>query len=281
MEIALAIGAVSLILGGLFGVIDDYSQMQEASRQKTFAEKQANAAAKDSLDLLNLNFEKDKTEAAKKAEDLTNEANLLKDKTNLAEKNVAYDFNKGLDLLQAQNESDLFNFNTAAMNAGQSNGAALSNTAASGIRAGSSLSDAIDMEASLNSQQLQLQENQSYLQNDINLNSLLNNMNNQNFGITENRYNIRQMEGDADYLRKGYQENGIFTKLYNQQKTNINNNLNRQLDSLNFNYNEFTSEENRIKRVLGDAFHIGGAFNSYGTSLFTMPDYTNANFKDL
>lgn len=295
MEIALAIGAVSLILGGLFGVVDDYTQIQEAKREKTHTEEQITNNAQDQLDLLNLNFELDKKNAIKESEKLTLQADvqaeqnrLLEKQTNLAEKNAGLDFNQNIDLMQLQADSDIFGFNTAAIQGGQSTGNALANTAASGIRAGSSLSDAIDMEAALNSQQLQLAENQTNAQMDINLNSLLNNLQNQRFGIANNRANIllnakeiSSIRNEASYWANAYNEGGDYYKINQQKIKNIENGRDRQLGDLQFKYDEFTREDNRIKRVLKDTFNIGGAFNNYGTSLFTMPDYSKANFNNL
>lgn len=62
MEIALAIGAISLILGGIVGVFDEINNEKQATEDKEYQDRKIEEDYKDDLDLYNMTFEAEKEE---------------------------------------------------------------------------------------------------------------------------------------------------------------------------------------------------------------------------
>lgn len=125
--------------------------------------------------------------------------------------------NNNLASLSLSQVAEGLQYNQAAQNIAQNTGNALSQQANSGIRAGGSLSSAIEMEAAQNSAQLQLAEDTQRNQDDLQLANILNDLN-------KNTFNIQSNRTDAMDLRNSFKageigENGLATSGgYNWQK---------------------------------------------------------------
>lgn len=181
--------------------------------------------------------------------------------------------NSTIKALQAGAGNDLLNYNIASINNGQSKGNALAVTAASGIRSGSSLSDVIEMEAALNSQQLQQAEKQSYMNYDMTLDSLINGIQRQQFGIEQerlnNEFNYQQAaltRLEAGRLYNSYEAGGSQYNLYQQKLSNMENDKNRKKDELQYQYDRYMSEENKFKRAMFGGFKLADSMTNFGLS---------------
>ena len=113
---------------------------------------------------------------------------------NLQERALSNDFNTAIDNLYLSQLSDTWSYNNASMQAGSSKGASLASIAGSGIRAGSSLSDAVLMESATNEAQIQFSQDAKRRSDNNSLASILN-------GLAGNRYNIMQTRIGADWDR--------------------------------------------------------------------------------
>ena len=148
--VALVKGAVDAIDSGL----DD-----KKSRDKIDAEqKYLDATYKNSLDQAEEEFTKAKEEAGHTAKRAIEEADLTDKSLNVTERGIANDINTAIDNMYLGGVSDAMSYNSASMQMASNEGAALSNLGASGIRAGSSLSDAVLMESATNASQLQFSQ---------------------------------------------------------------------------------------------------------------------------
>lgn len=270
---SLIAGIISAAVGGIIGMInsitDSNNQINDITTQQL--QMQAEYANKDKL--LDLEFEKAKEEAERnaakaeqKAESEEQDANLQDTTLDVSERALSDKYNNQLDAIQVQQESNLFNWNTALMQAGASEGASLANAAASGVRAGSTMSQAIDMQSAVNSAALQQQQDQARTGININLNSLFNNLNQNQLGIMQGRIgadNLRNdaanLRSDAAYLRESYSEGGNNYEIYKQNKSGM---------FLNYanNFNNLQVNKNRISGSA--AWNAISSLISGGTSGF-------------
>ena len=97
-------------------------------------------------------------------------------------------------------------------------GQSLAEEAASGIRSGSSLSDAVEMQSALNANQLQLQQDSTRMQQKNALQNVLNNSVSGMYSIQEGRMQNNNLRDNAAYLRESYSEGGSMWNIYKQQK---------------------------------------------------------------
>lgn len=153
------------------------------------------------LELMDLNFEINKKDALKNADNSDIQ-------TTMQEGLVSEDFNNNLDALRLGQESDALGWNMQAIQNEMSEGDALSSMAISGTR-GSSMNDAVEMQSSLNSQQLQLQEDTQRKGQDIQLASLLNN-------LANNTFNMQMSRNNAMDLRMAYDDGSVYGKAGDQ-----------------------------------------------------------------
>lgn len=159
--------------------------------------------------------------------------------------------NGQFDALRLGQEGNALQWNIQAMQNDQQTGQELSQMAASGTRS-SSMADAVDLEASVNSQALQLQEDQTRAQNRIQLASLFGNL-----GEAVN--NIGLGREDAMDLRTSYDEGGNNWQLYQNERQNT-------VDNYNYNIGELQRgkrdlQKNAWKGALTSLF--GGASSGF------------------
>lgn len=192
----------------------------------------------------------DEYEAAKKA--ANDKANRLEENAdiqdtvlNTEEKVLSDQFNAGIDQLQAEQEANLFNWNNALASIGANTGNELAAAANSGTRAGSSLSQAIDLEAAANSAALSLQISNAERQQKITLQNLYNqNMSGQN-SIWQGRVGADQNRYDATDLRNSYEEGGMNWQLQQDKLNTLRLNYHQNKSALVRQYNKNNRDKGR------------------------------------
>lgn len=123
-------------------------------------------------------------------------------RSNLQEGYIGEDINESIEGLTLSQLGEGLSYNMAAQEIGKSKGDALTNAAASGTRAGGSMSKAIELEAAMNSQQLQANEDMKRQSDDLQLRNVLKNLQGNMLGLQENRTDARDLL--LSYLPGGY-----------------------------------------------------------------------------
>lgn len=192
------------------------------------------------------------TEKQAAQEDL--QADLKDAEQNVTERIVSGDFNTAIDNLYLSQKSDAYSWNDALAQMGSSEGSAYASLAGSGIRAGSSLSDAVLLDKASNSAQLQFSQEAKRASDNNNLYSVLNNLAGSRLNIMSNRYgadfmrenagfmrenagmmreNADWMRSEADYLRNSYLEGGSNWNIYKKNLDIMGQNYKYNTDVLN------------------------------------------------
>lgn len=235
--ISIAIAAIAAIGGAVTAGVGVDTQKKEIARRKEKLEQDK----KDTLELMDLNFSKDKNEANKSAD-------RSDEKSTMNEKLVSQDTNNQIEQIQLNQEKEALDFNNAAINNGQNVGNALSDMGSSGVRAGSSLAEAVDLQKSLNAVQLQNQEDISRKSDQIALANVLNNLQGNRFGIQADRT-------DAYDTRMAYEEGGDIHDIYKLQRKQQSDNFDYGINELNRQYADL--DQNGFWYVLGGMFNGG------------------------
>ena len=214
MIVAGLIGAGIMATTGLLGSLtNDARAREQSAAQKKYIEEmyKINKARAEE------EFAAAKEQANRNAAQAELQADLTDKSLNVSEQGLSNDFNATIDNMYLSQEADAYNWNNAAMQQGRSEGASYSQLAGSGVRSGSSLSDAVEMESAVNENQLQFAQDSKRRSDNNNLASILSN-------LTSNRYNIQQarigadiQREDAAYLRNSYLEGGHNYNLYQNQ----------------------------------------------------------------
>ena len=195
MTAALIVGiivAVAAATSGLIGSIQaDTEAYNNAQAQQNYLDEMY-LLRKDEAEE---KFKQAKEEAEKNAEYAKQNADLADLGADIAEQGASNDLNTAIDNMYLSQTNDAMQWNAQARQAGSAEGASYAQLASSGVRAGSSLSDAVDMEAATNAAQLQFTQDATRRSNDNNLASVLN-------GIANTRYNIMSNRIGADVTRK-------------------------------------------------------------------------------
>lgn len=249
----IVVAAAAATAGVVGSIIDDKRARESAARQKEYIEemyKINKARAKEE-------FEAAKEQAERNAARTEQQADLTDESLNVTEQGLSGDFNSAIDQLYLSEEADAMNWNLQSMQAGSAEGSAYSNLAASGVRAGSSLSDAVLMESATNSSQLQFSQDVKRRSDDNNLASVLNNLAGNKWNIQQNRIGADIMREDADYLRKSYLEGGHNWNLYQNQLKSLKTTTNYQATELDYEY-DYHSGWNAFANSM-IAFHTMGA----------------------
>ena len=265
------VAGITALIGGIANGIDTVIGINkahdDAQDQLDFID--------DMYDLQKDKAEKDYAEAKRQAEKNAKLANQQADLTDLgqdiAERSVSNDFNTAIDNLYLSGAQDAWQWNNAAMQAGSSEGAALANIAGSGVRAGSSLSDAVLMESATNEAQLQFAQDTKRRSDNNNLASVLN-------GLAGTQYNIMGERIGADVTRQNaldlvnsYVEGGYNYNIYDNQK--------QQMETT-WKYNRGKVED--IKKA--NSWDSWEAWAKLGTSILTGASsgyQTGANLYDM
>ena len=229
MTTALVLGIIGLAAGaasGLWGsLIDDKNAREAAARQKA----QVEAMYKLAVDEANQKFEAAKEQANKNADRQEQQAELTDKSLDVTEKGLSNDFNAAIDQMYLSQTSDTMNWNATKMQQGSAEGASYANLASSGVRAGSSLSDAVLMESAVNASQLQFSQNAKRRSDD-------NNLAGNKWNIQQNRIGADIMRDDAAYLRASYEEGGRNYNLYQNQLEQLKKTMKYQTTELDYEY---------------------------------------------
>ena len=265
------VAGITALLGGIANGIDTAIGINKAHDD---AQDQL-AFIDDMYDLQKDKAEKDYAEAKRQAEKNAKLANQQADLTDLgqdiAERSVSNDFNTAIDNLYLSGAQNAWQWNNAAMQAGSSEGAALAGLAGSGVRAGSSLSDAVLMESATNEAQVQFAQDAKRRSDNNNLASVLNGLAGTQYNIMGERIGADVTRGNALDLLNSYEKGGYNYNIYQNQK--------QQMEKT-YNYNRGKVED--IKKAnswdsweawakLGTGI-LGGASAGYqtGANLYNM-----------
>ena len=248
MEFALIAGIITAAVGatsGLLGSIqNDVEAYQKAEAQGNYID----ALYLKQKEQAKLEFDKAKEDAEKNAARAEQQADLTDLSTDITEKSASNDINSAIDNLYLSEASDTWSWNNAAMQAGSSEGSALASVAGSGIRAGSSLSDAVQMESAVNASQLQFNQDATRRGNDNNLASVLNSIAGTKVNIQANRIGADNTRLDAMDLRNSFLEGGYNYNIYQNQ--------NAQLDT-KYNYDKWQINKEKENHSGWNAFWNG------------------------
>lgn len=158
------------------------------------------------LEMLDLQFTTAKQEARHNAD--VSDAGV-----DFAEGLVSDDFNAQIEAIRLGQGNELAGWNASAMAMDASEADALSQAAASGIRSGSSMDDAIDLQSAVNASQLQLAQDSSRAAADAQLRSAVAGLDESAFGFQENR-------DAANHLRDSYESGGSQWQLWQKNRDN-------------------------------------------------------------
>lgn len=255
------LAGIGALLAGTGGLVDS---IIETKRTKKDAEDQLADLIKSyglKTEEAELEYKKAKEEAGRNAdeadvkaaqtekqaaqEDL--QADLKDAEQDVTERIVSGDFNTAIDNLYLSQKADAYNWNDALAQMGSSEGSAYATLAGSGIRAGSSLSDAVMLDKASNSAQLQFAQESKRQSDNNSLYSVLNNLAGSRFNIMQNRYgadfmrenagfmreNAALMRDDAAYLRNSYEEGGSNWNIYKKNLEIMEQNYKYNKDVLN------------------------------------------------
>lgn len=219
-----------------------------------------------------------KEQADRNAKQAEKEADLTDKSLDVAEQSVSNDFNAAIDNMYLSQQADAMGWNAQAMQAASSEGASYAALGASGVRAGSSLSDAVAMESATNAAQLQFSQDAKRRSDGNNLGSLLNNLAGNQMGIQQNRIGADVQRDNAAYLRNSYEAGGHNYNLYKNNLLQLGTRWaynNAQLDQQEREHSGWNSFLNSMIALHGGAakgfqtgYQIGGAFQNAN-----MPKY--------
>ena len=207
------------------------------------------------VEKVNLEYNAAKEAAGKSAEQANKHADITDLAQDVKETALSQDFNATIDNLYLGQKQNVLNWNMQAMGAGQSEGAALAGLAGNGVRAGSSMSQAVEMEAAVNSQQLQFSQDAARQTEKNQLASLLTNLVGNKVDIYGNRVGADIARQNALDLVNSYVEGGSNYNLYQNQLSTLKN---------QYDYNKNQIEKERDKHSGWNAFWNGVS------SFFTM-----------
>ena len=263
--IVAAVGATAGLFGSLF---DDARVREQVAAQKN------NNNIQYILDVQKAQeeFAAAKEQADRNAAQAEKEADLTDQSLNVAEQGLSFDFNAAIDNMYLSQEADAMSWNAQAMQAGSSEGASYAALGASGVRAGSSLSDAVAMESATNAAQLQFSQDAKRRSDDNNLGALLNNLAGNKVGIQQSRIGADIQRDNALYLRNSYEAGGHNYNLYANNLMQLQNRWaynNAQLDQQEKEHSGWNSFINSMisfhsmgAKGFSTGYNIGGAFQN-------------------
>lgn len=204
---------IGIVVGIAKSAKEDERARKEAEEQKKYIEEMY----KINKEKADEEYATAKENAERNAKQQELQADLTDKSLDLTEQGLATDFNAAIDQMYLSQEADAYNWNAQERQAGSQEGAAYANLASSGVRAGSSLSDAVEMESATNAAQLQFSQDAKRRSDNNNLASVLNSLASNRFGIQQNRIGADVARSDAAYLRNSFLEGGHNYNLYQNQ----------------------------------------------------------------
>ena len=213
LTIGLIVAGVGAFASGIGSLFDSKKKRKEAEAAKAYQEEQYNLKK----EAAELEFKEAQRQANRNAQKANLQADLADKSLDIGERTLSNDINTAIDNLYLSQASDTWEWNQQAMSAGQSEGSAYASIAASGVRAGSSLTDAVEMQAATNSELLQFSQDSKRRSDNNNLGSVLNQLAGNEFNIMENRIGADETRKDALDLVNSYLEGGANYNLYQNQ----------------------------------------------------------------
>lgn len=213
LTIGLIVAGIGALGGGIGSIFDSKKKKEAAEAQKKYLEEQY----KLKKEAAELEYAEAQKQANRNAEKANLQADLTDQAQDITERTLSNDINAAIDNLYLSGASDTYEWNQQAMAAGQSEGASYAGLAASGVRAGSSLSDAVEMQAATNAELLQFSQDAKRRSDNNNLGSVLNQLAGNEFNIMQNRIGADQTRKDALELVNSYLEGGYNYNIYQNQ----------------------------------------------------------------
>ena len=258
---------------GLLGAADSWKSDEQAYNELESQKTHLKTSYENSLAEAGLEFNKAKEEAGRNAEQTKQQADIKDKETDISEKVISNDFNAAIDNLYLSQKSDALSWNNAAAQAGSGTGSALASIAGSGIRAGSSLSDAVMLESAANSEQLNFTQEAKRRSDSNNLSSVLYGLAGNKSGIYENRYGADLARNNADYLINSFLMGGSNYNIYQQNLKTIGDNYLSRKDALLYEQEKHSNYDrngnwtgNRTWNAAASFLNMGaaGAKTAYG-----------------
>lgn len=249
----IAVAAVAAGAGLIGSLRDDARAREQAAAQKEYIEEmyKINKARADE------EFKAAKENAERNAAQQEQQADLTDKSLDVTEQGLSNDFNAAIDQMYLGQEADTMTWNAQAMQSGSSEGAAYANLAGSGVRAGSSLSDAVQMESATNAAQLQFSQDAKRRSDDNNLAGVLNNLAGNRWNIQQNRIGADIMRNDAAYLRNSFAEGGHNWNLYQNSLESLKTTTDYNVAQANYEYEQHAGWNAFANSMI--AFHTMGA----------------------
>lgn len=260
--IGAAVAGVTAFAGSLW---DDARSREQAAAYKEYLEKVYALKKKEAKE----KFEAAKEQANRNAKQQELEADLTDQSLDITEQGLSNDFNAAIDNMYLSQESDAMSWNAQSMQMGSSEGAAYANLAASGVRSGSSLDDAVLMESAVNESQLQFSQDAKRRSDSNNLASVLNGLAGNKFAIQQGRIGADVSRDNAQYLRQSYEKGGHNYNLYKNELEMLKTNVEYDIDKANYEYeqhsgwNAFWNSFMALNSGSKQGFQTG--YNTYNT----------------
>lgn len=190
------------------GAVDTWIDYKNTQDELEKTEEDLLVQYKDRKKQLEDKYDVEKQEANKQADKMDKAAEITDIGLNTEERALSDDFNQGVGQLQMQQEDNLWTWNNAMASIGANEGNELAGIANSGVRAGSSLAQAVELEASTNNAALERQIDATNKQQKWTLANLFTNQMRGQNNIWQARVGADQQRLDATDLRASYEEGG-------------------------------------------------------------------------
>ena len=259
---AAVVTAAMAITGGITSVFSNQDAIDSLEDQLKYIE-QLYTLKKQEADL---SFANAKETAEKNAAIAQKQADIKDIGEDVKEGATSFDFNAAIDNLYLSQLEDSMTWNAQQRSIGQSEGASLASLAGSGIRAGSSLSQAVEMEAAANEAQLQFSQDAKRSTDDNNLGNLLYNLAGTKVDIYGNRVEADVTRQQATDLYNSYQVGGYNYNLYQNQ-------LQQMQTSYNADVNKIKDQIDERSGFWGGVKAFFGGFNSGYSSATNLTNF--------
>lgn len=255
----------SFALGGILSAIGVASENEEAKRKYEQQKKAIEADYLRALEEFELNWTNEKKEQQDKSLEEQHLADISDKGLDVSERSLSNDFNSEIDNLYNAAYADTFNWNDAAMQADQQKGNALAQAAASGVRAGSSMSQSIELQSATNAAQLQFQQDAQRSSYDNALNKMINGLAQGKVDIWQNREVTDVNRDNAIELFNSYEEGGAAWNVYDMKKRHMAEQKDQAINQLKSDLDSYTG--NSFGRWLSGAFGMGSSLFSTSSSI--------------
>ena len=260
----LTIGLITAGFGGFAGWMDFLFDNQKAQKQLNKQKDLENEQYKLQLEEAELEYEKAKKEANRSAEKARLSADLTDQAQDITERTISNDINSAIDNLYLSQQNDTYEWNLQAMENGSNAGASYAGLAASGVRAGSSMSDAVELQSATNAALLQFSQDAKRRSDNNNLGSVLNQLAGNEFNIMQNRIGADQTRQDALDLVNSYLEGGSNYNIYQNRLKQMENAHNYNLGQINEQLKQYDPKSVDYWLRAGSSILTGGS-NGFST----------------